>query len=149
MNVPDAVRATDPGAGQEPDEEPDARPEGPAPDPDEGIEEIPEVEELDNDSSGGLIGRISDWATSTPSGSYRDVDARDFWDPEGGGKNRIAFHLKDLIGSGDIPNGLGTLLGGAELYYNLATEGGSRSSADNDSADGFPEIEGAAPGGEV
>jgi len=145
MDVPDAVRRTDPGAGQPPDEEPGARPEGPAPDP-ELDEETLEDEELDQEGSGGLIGRLSDWATSTPDGSYRDTDARDFWDPQGGGKHRIAHHLADLVGAGDIPNGLGVLIGGVELYYNAAS--GGSSSTDNDS-DGFPDIEGAPPRGEI
>ena len=87
MDVPDAVRQTDPGAGQAPDEEPDARPEGPAPDL-ELDEDLPEPESPGDSDSGGIIERVYDWATSTPGGSYRDVDARDFWDPEGGGKHR-------------------------------------------------------------
>lgn len=151
MDVPEAVRAADPGSGESTmDERGEARPEGPHPDPDrdDGAEEIGEMPELEESGDGdgwSLFG----WLQDTPEGSYRDMDARDYWDPENGGKNRLAFHVSDLVGTRGVPNGVGLLLALAEMYYNLAQhqDGGSSSSGDDgggSSGDGFPEIQEAS-----
>lgn len=148
MDVPEAVRRADPGSGESTMDEPaDARPEGPHPDPDRGDrgddldDELGELEESGDGDSWSLW----DWATSTPEGSYRDMDARDYWDPDGGGKNRLAFHVSDLAGTRGVPNGLGIILALAEMYYNLAQhDGGSSDDGGGSSGDGFPEIEEAS-----
>jgi len=98
----------------------------------------------EDDSSGfGL----RDWAFRTPEGSYREMNARDYWDPEGGGKNRLAFHVTDLIGERGIPNAVGLVIAVAEMYYNLAQHGGDTAEDDSQEqqplADQRPDIKGA------
>lgn len=67
------------------------------------------------DDDGGL--GVLDWARRIPEGSHFDFDARDWWDPDGGGENRLAFHLSDASGDGlGYPNGVGVLVALAELY---------------------------------
>lgn len=144
MDVPEAVRRADPGSGESTiDEEPTAQPEGPHPDRDPGDDDLPELEESDDSDGWSLFG----WLKETPEGSYREMDARDFWDPEGGGRNRIAFHLSDLVGARGLPNGVGLLVGLLEEYYRLAQAqngGGDDSSSGGGDADGYPEIEEAS-----
>jgi hypothetical protein len=144
MDVPAAVRAADAGSGESTmDERGEARPEGPHPDADhadaEEVEEaIPELGEEESDSWD-----IYGWLSETPEGSYRDMDARDFWDPDGGGRNRLAFHLSDLTGARGIPNGVGLVIGAAEMYYNLAQHDGE--SGGDEGGDGeFPDIQESA-----
>jgi hypothetical protein len=85
-------------------EEPDARPEGPLPNDEPG------------DDQGGFS--VLSWAKSVPEGSHLDFDRRDWWDPEGGGENRLAFHLSTIADEGGgYPNGVGVLVALGELYY--------------------------------
>ena len=89
-------------------EEPDARPEGPLPGADlDGLE----------DESAGFD--LVEWAQSVPEGSHRDFDASDWWDPEHGAENRLAFHLSDATDSSNVgyPNAVGVVVGFAELYW--------------------------------
>lgn len=149
MDIPEAVRQADPGAGESTmDERAEARPEGPHPDPsadrdpDEEIGAEVEEELADEGDSWNLFG----WLQETPEGSYRDMDARQYWDPENGGKNRLAFHLSDLAGTTGIPNGIGIVLALAEIYFNLAQHqnGDTTEDGGDGSGDGFPEIEESA-----
>lgn len=116
----------DPGAGiPEMGEEADARPEGP----------MPEVDADDVDEGGFSV---LSWASEVPEGSHRNYDATDWWDPEGGGENRLAFHLSTVADSGGgYPNGIGVLVALAELYWRLATEqqGGSSGDGSDDEQD--------------
>lgn len=102
---------------QVPGEEPDARPEGPLPDE-------------QNEESDSLS--LSSWARRIPEGSHRDFDAHDLWDPEGGGENRLAFHLADAADADTIgyPNGLGVLVGFVELYWTKVLGRGSSGQPD-------------------
>ena len=149
MDIPEAVRQADAGSGESTmDERSEARPEGPHPrssaehDPDEEIGAEVEEQLADEEDAWDLIG----WLQDTPEGSYRDMDARQYWDPDGGGKNRLAHHLSDRAGTTGIPNGIGILLALAEMYYNLAQQQDTGSSEDggDGSGDGFPEIEESA-----
>jgi len=66
---------------------------------------------------------VRSWAKRIPDGSHRDFDRTDWFDLEGGGENRIVFHLSDAIGDhgeGPYPNALGSLVGAFELYVRLA-----------------------------
>lgn len=119
----DHDRADDPGAGVgEIGEEPEARPEGPAPDSEMW-------DETDEEAEGGFS--VLSWAQSVPDGSHRDFDASDWWDPEHGGENRIAFHLSEATGAGaGYPNGLGLAVGLAEMYWSAV-----RSSTKDEPAD--------------
>lgn len=114
----------DPGAGIPGlDEEADARPEGP----------MPELE--DGEDEGGFS--VLSWAKSVPDGSHRDFDTSDWWDPEGGAENRLAYHLSDATGAGaGYPNGLGVLVGFAELYWSrVRDQQGGGDGGDGDDQD--------------
>lgn len=118
----------DPGAGfEEIGEEPDARPEGPTPDAD--------ADDLGGDDEGGFS--VLSWARSVPEGSHTNFDKSDWWDPEGGGETRLAFHLSDAAGEGvGYPNGLGTVVALAELYWSqVKDQNGGGSSSDDDEQD--------------
>lgn len=111
-----------PGAG----EEPDAMPEGPAPD-------LP-GEEVEEESGFSVLS----WAERIPDGSHLDFDARDWWDPETGGKNRLAYHLSDATGEGaGYPNALGVLVAVAELYWSSVRNQSSTS----EESEGAPDAE--------
>jgi len=117
------------GAGQ-PDqgEEPDAIPEGPLP---------------DDDVSGQQESKFSvlSWAERIPDGSHLDFDARDWWDPQEGGKNRLAYHLSDAAGDGaGYPNGLGVLVALAEMYWSRV-EGEHDDRGDDQGDEAAPETE--------
>ena len=111
-------------------EEPGARPEGPL--PDENLE--PGESESDPKFS------VLSWAKSVPDGSHRDFTAKDWWDPEGGAENRLAYHLSDATPEGaGYPNGIGVLVGFAELYWSrLKTES---SSSEESESQGAPDAE--------
>jgi len=103
---------TDPGAGHEEiGEEPDARPEGP----------MPDLEDEPADEEEGFS--VLSWAERIPEGSHREFDRTDWWDPDGGGLNRLAFHLSDAAGAGaGYPNGVGVLVAVAEEYWSRVQE---------------------------
>lgn len=68
----------------------------------------------DGDDSGFSV---LSWARRVPDGSHTDFDARDWWDPNGGGIDRMAFHLSDASNDGaGYPNALGFLVGAVEAY---------------------------------
>lgn len=122
----------DPGGPDlEMDEEPTARPEGPAPDHGADV-----LEEEPEESGFNLLS----WAERVPDGSHLDFDSRDWWDPETGAENRLAYHLSDATSEGvGYPNGLGVLVGLAELYWSRVREqqspdGGDRA-AEQDAPD--------------
>lgn len=139
MDVPDAVREIDTSQDGTESESGSRAPSDSSADSDlnpDGMDVEPESDEWDPWG----------WLKSVPEGSYRDADARDYWDPENGGKNRLAHHISDLAGVRGIPNGLGILLACAEIYWNLAQHQSEEedSSADKDPDAGeYPEIEGA------
>jgi hypothetical protein len=114
-------------------EEPDARPNGPAPDLDgEGDEQ----DDLGGEGDDGGFS-IYDWLTSTPEGSHVDHDARDWFDTETGGKNRIAFHLSELVGDGvGYPNGVGILVGVGEWYVAQVGDGTDEQGGDEPAGEG-------------
>jgi hypothetical protein len=87
-------------------------------------------DEQETESSSSLW----EWASSVPDGSHRDWDPTDLWDPEGGGRARLAYHLADAAGSdGDgLPNGLGVVLSLVEIYVTIAR----RHPSDGDRGDG-------------
>lgn len=124
----------DPGAGHAPiGEEADAMPEGPMPDL--------EAEDVDEDS-----GSVLSWARRVPEGSHLDFDKRDWWDPETGGTNRLAYHLSDATPEGvGYPNGLGVLVGAAEFYWSKVREqnggGGGDDRADEGHAPDAEEVD--------
>lgn len=116
-----------------PGEEPDARPEGPMPEQDEPGE--PE------DSGFSVLS----WAKSVPEGSHRDFDTSDWWDPENGAENRLAFHLSKVApgeGSG-YPNGVGVLVSFGELYWRevLGRGGGGDDGGGDDVEQDAPDAE--------
>jgi len=130
---PDDPGAGDPAIG----EEADARPEGPLPDPDA---DHAGDEFEDDESSGGFD--PFEWARSVPEGSHTDFDATDWWDPEGGAENRLAFHLADATGAGaGYPNGLGVLVAIGELYWSKVREQQSGGSSSDESAQEAPDAE--------
>lgn len=102
----------DPGAGNvSMGEEPDAMPEGPMPDAD-----APDVE----DESGFSV---LSWASRVPDGSHLDFEAKDWWDPETGGKRRLAYHLSDATPEGaGYNNVLGTLVAAGEMYWSAVRD---------------------------
>lgn len=59
------------------------------------------------------------WLERTPEGSHHDFDYREWWDPETGGENRLAFHLADAAGAAGsgYPNALGIVVALAEIYW--------------------------------
>lgn len=120
-SVETGAETTDPGAGDRAHgEQPDARPEGPAPDAGDRDDAAEEIEE----ESGGFS--VLSWAKDVPEGSHTDFDASDWWDVEGGGENRLAFHLSTIADSGGgYPNGVGVLVALAELYWRRVTDGES------------------------
>lgn len=127
--VEDEGTAPDHGAGR-PDlgEEADAMPEGPLPDGDD----------LPDEEDGGFS--LFDWATNVPEGSHTNFDSSDWWDPENGAENRLAYHLSDAAGEGaGYPNGLGVLVSLAELWWSAAES--STSSTSSDGSDDPPETE--------
>lgn len=131
----DAARP-DRGAGH-PDlgEEDDARPEGPMPEPDEA---------LPGEQDDGFS--VLSWARSVPDGSHTNFDASDWWDPENGAENRLAFHLSDAAGAGaGYPNGLGVLVAFAELYWSAATGSSGEDDGGESGEDDAPTGETVAP----
>lgn len=125
----------DPGMGQvEMGEEIDAMPEGPLADDDADALE-------GSDDAGGFSLRA--WAERTPEGSHTDFDARDWWDPETGGENRIAFHLADAADAGaGYPNVLGVVVGAAELYWSkVQQQNGDDSSNDGSDEQDAPDAD--------
>lgn len=72
------------------------------------------------------------WLQRVPDGSHVDFRNRELWDPDNGGERRILFHLADAAdGDGGIgyPNGVGILVGLAEIYYRRAFGDGDRDGA--------------------
>jgi hypothetical protein len=104
-------------------EEPDARPEGPLPEPGVGG-----VEDEKSDPKNAVLS----WAKSIPEGSHLDFEAKDWWDPETGGKNRLAFHLSNLSDEGaGYPNGVGTLVAIGEMYYSAVLDSDGEESGED------------------
>jgi hypothetical protein len=99
-------------------------PTGDEPSDEQVADAVPGADDLEKpDEESGRISILS-WARRVPDGSHRDFDATDWWDPEGGGKNRLAFHLSDATSAGvGYPNALGVLVGFAELYFGALQEG--------------------------
>lgn len=103
------------------------------PEPEIGTD-LPDEQEGDESSSS-----LWEWATSVPDGSHREWDPTDLWDPEGGGRARLAFHLADLAGSDGegLPNGAGVVLSLVEIYVSLARRsGGGGDRGDGDGGEG-------------
>lgn len=131
VDASDGMDALDQATETAPGEEPDARPEGPLPDDD--------LDELDGDDETSGFD-LYDWATSVPEGTHRDFEARDWWDTEGGAENRVGFHLSDATdGAVGYPNGVGTLVGFAEMYFKhvraATSDDGGDESAEQDAPD--------------
>ncbi len=125
----------DPGAGLEAiGEEAGARPEGPAP------EIGDDADALDEDSGTGFD--VFSWASRVPEGSHLDFEAREWWDPDTGGKTRLAYHLSDATPDGvGYPNAIGVLVGAAELYWSKVIQGGGRGGDDRDGEQDAPDAE--------
>lgn len=71
-----------------------------------------------NRAPAGTLAGLEDWLLDTPEGSYLETDAREYWDPDGGGRTRLMFHISDLAGVTGIPNWLGIIIALAEMYAN-------------------------------
>lgn len=113
----------------------------PAPKPIGGETEVeadstpdPDPAEPDDTSTGF---NLFDWASRIPEGSHLDFEAKDWWDPETGAENRLAFHLSDAAGDGlGYPNAIGTAVGLAELYVSkLKDAGGDDGEQGGDTSD--------------